>query len=678
MLEVFRFALLGLGTGAVIASVALGLTLTHRASGVVNFGQGAMASWAAYTYFSLTEDGSIPLLPMPFVPASIDLGAPKSPVEALVGALVVAIGLSLAVYWLVFRPLRHASALAKIAASVGIMIALQAALVVQFGFRQRPIEPLVPDDPVSYFGITLGADRYILLGLVVVLTGAVSLLYARTRFGIATRAAAEDERSAVLLGVSPSWVASINWVLASVISATVGILASAITGLTPSALTLVVVPALAAALVANFRSFWIATLTGILMGMAQGVILLAEVRVEWWPKIGLGTALPFAVIAAVMLLSGRSLPTRGAVEQGSLPDAYSPTIDKWRRYWYGALVLLLLIAVVILPFEYRASLNFTMVGILLALSLVVVTGYVGQISLLQMCLAGIGAFAVTTVGLGLGWPFIPTAVAAAVSATLFGVLVGLPSLRTRGASLAILTLSAGVALETLVLTRNNWFGADGPVEAPVPTFLGISLGTGSPFPWGNGTIPSPAFGLLLAVVTCVACFGVMRLRRTRLGSHMLAVRSNERAAAAAGVNVAVVKLVGFGIGAGLAGIGGAMTAYNLGSFTAAPFSVTASLILLAVAYLGGISTVGGAIWAGAISAGGVIFVIQSEFYDAGQYTAYIAGLGLILTAVLYPEGIDGAMRALMTGIHARLRRRLNSLANSAVTETPASASGGSV
>ena len=378
MTDVLRFALLGLGSGAVIASVALGLVLTYRASGVVNFGQGAMASWAAYTFYSLTKEGSIPLLPFPGIPSGIPLGAPWAPVPALLMSLVVAAVTALVVYLLAFRPLRSAPALAKIAASVGVMITLQSALVIRFGFRERPIDPLVPDDPVNWFGITLGADRYILLAIVLAITAGLGLLYSRTRFGLSTRAAAESERSATLLGVSATWVAAVNWVLAAMLSALVGIVASAITGLTPTALTLVIVPALAAALVAGFRSFVVATAVGIIMGMAQSTMLLAEVRLDWWPKIGLGTALPFVVIAAVMLITGRALPDRGAADVGALPPAYAPRQTKSRVTANGLFVFVVFLGTVVLPFEYRGALNNTMIGVLLALSLVVVTGFVDR------------------------------------------------------------------------------------------------------------------------------------------------------------------------------------------------------------------------------------------------------------------------------------------------------------
>lgn len=657
-MDLLRFSVLGLGTGAVIASVALGLILTFRASGVVNFAQGAMASWAAYTYYSLTSEGSIPLLPVPFLPASVPLGGPWPIPAALVGALVMAAILGAVVYLLIFRPLRGAPALAKIVAAVGVMLTLQAALAIRFGFRDRAVEPVIPNDPVDWLGIKIGLDRYVLLIIVVLLTAALAILFARTRFGLSVSAAAEDERAAGYLGISADRLAAITWTLASVLAAFVGILASAITGLTPTLLTLVIVPALAAALVAGFRSFAIAAAVGIAIGIAQSLILLAEVRIEGWPPISLGTALPFLLIAAVMLITGRALPDRGAGDVSALPPAFAPRLTRARVLTYSAFVAAVALVAVFSGFEIRAALNASMIGVLLALSLVVVTGFAGQISLAQMVLAGLAAFTVASIGarsdLGI-LITLPTAVIVAVAA---GLIFGLPALRTRGSSLAILTLAAGVAVQEIVLTRDGWFGAATSASTPPPTLLGLDLGTGADFWISDGSIPSPAFGLLLLVVTAAACLFVMRLRRIPLGMQMLTVRANERAAAAAGVNVSLIKLSAFAVAAGLAGLGGAMTAYNLGSFTARPFDVFASLVLLAIAYLGGISTVGGAVWAGALATGGVFVILQQRFYDAGQFSAYVAGLGLLLTVVLYPQGIDGATRRSTYAIGAWLRSRV--------------------
>ncbi len=128
---------------------------------------------------------------------------------------------------------------------------------------------------------------------------------------------------------------------------------------------------------------------------------------------------------------------------------------------------------------------------------------------------------------------------------------------------------------------------------------------------------------------------------------MLALRSDERAAAGVGVDVAKVKIAAFAFAGALAGLGGALKAYELGTFSSDTFSVLASLTLLAYAYLGGISTVGGSFWAGALATGGLAAVLTDRAVELGQYEAYVAGVVLVATAVSSNEGIDGANRALM-------------------------------
>jgi branched-chain amino acid transport system permease protein len=411
-----------------------------------------------------------------------------------------------------------------------------------------------------------------------------------------------------------------------------------------------VIPALGAALMAGFSSFIVAATTGVAIGIAESVLILAQQRVDWLPAVDLPSILPFLVIAAAMLVRGEALPSRGAVELGRLPQAVA-----WRiRPLLTLGVVAGLAALTILaPFEIRAGLNNSMIAVLLALSLVVVTGFVGQVSLAQMSVAGIGAFGVGTFSSEWGLPLILSLPMAVLAATAFGILLSLPSLRTRGASLAVLTLAAAVALQSVVLDRDGWFGSPTSQDASTPSLLGLDLGPSASFPGGDGKIPSPSFGLLVLVITTAAVLFVIHLRSSRLGQQMLALRSDERAAAGVGVDVAKVKIAAFAFAGALAGLGGALKAYQLGTFSSDTFSVLASLTLLAYAYLGGISTVGGSFWAGALAAGGLAAVLTDQVVQLGQYEAYVAGIVLVATAVSSNEGIDGANRALMKWIRSR-------------------------
>ena len=669
----FDPVLFGLGSGAIIAALAIGLVVAFRASGVINFGHGAIATYVTYVYVSLVGTGRYPVPPLPNplapiegiagieildFPTFIDLGDSVGKVPALLIALATAAALGLVAHFAIFRPLRYAPVLAKVIASVGIMLFLQAAVVLRFGARAKATEPIFPNDPVDILGARVGQDRLWVLGTVIVITAVLWVVFRYTRFGIATRAGAENERFTTLLGFNADFQAGISWVMASVLAGLVGILVAPITGVTPNFFTVLLISSLGAALLGRMSSFVIAAAAGLMLGVVDQELFRLELEWGWIPNIGIRRALPFLVIALAMVVRGESLPSRGALTVERLPEAVAPRITRGRMAGYGALIAVAFWLTVFAPFQYRAGMQNSMIGVILALSLVVVTGYVGQISLMQMALAGIGAFSVASFGTQAQMPLpvaLPLAVAVGVG---FGLIAAIPSLRTRGASLAIVTLASGLAIGEIFFKRPGWFGLDRGVKtADPPVLFGVEFGPNSDFVFGDGKIPTGGYGLFLLVVGIACCVSVMRLRRSRLGEQMLAVRANERAAAAAGVNVAAIKLSAFAISSFLAALGGALAAFNLGTYGANSFGIFASLTVLAFAYLGGISTVGGAITAGTLFAEGIGVVATEEwFIDVGPYTAYVAGFFLIGTAVYNNEGIDGFQRKQFHQLGAWLSR----------------------
>jgi len=147
------------------------------------------------------------------------------------------------------------------------------------------------------------------------------------------------------------------------------------------------------------------------------------------------------------------------------------------------------------------------------------------------------------------------------------------------------------------------------------------------------------------IVVAALILAVVNIRKSRTGRHMLAVRSNERAAAAAGVSVSGTKILAFGVAAFIAGIGGALSGYRFGSVTSDYFGAIPSMIFLAYAYLGGISSVSGAVVGGVIVSGGVLTLVMTNWlHISAQYTLLLAGIGLISMAIFNPKGVAGAFR----------------------------------
>jgi ABC-type branched-subunit amino acid transport system permease subunit len=245
------------------------------------------------------------------------------------------------------------------------------------------------------------------------------------------------------------------------------------------------------------------------------------------------------------------------------------------------------------------------------------------------------------------FPFAP--LLAALVAVAVGLVVGIPAVRVRGMNLAIATLAAAVAVEELVL-KWDWFtGGLGGSRVPRPELFGVDLGiqaTGDDF-------PRPAFGVACIVVLMVTALAVAYLRRGPVGLRWLAVRGNERAAAASGLDVRRVKLGAFALSSFLAGLGGTLLAYEYDTLSVNSFSVFQSLALLAITYLGGIASLGGAFIAGILAQGGVITAATGGKSSQTQFA--INGLMLIVVAAVYPEGISGALRATWTRLTKRFR-----------------------
>lgn len=631
MNETFQFLMLGVGAGAVYAALSLGLVLTYRGSGLINFALGATAMYLAFAYTELRAEGDL-VLPWIGLKSRFSFGEELGFWPAMLIILLLSAALGLALHTLIFRPLRNAPPLAKTVASIGVLIALQGIAVLKFGTESRTIPGVLPNDPVTFWGITLGRDRLYLAALVILAAIVLTVIFKFTTFGLATRAASENEKGAALLGYSPERLAAINWVLATMLAGLAGVLVGPITSLDPTTYTLLVVPALSAALVARFTSFGVATATALALGMIQSELLNLQSTYSWWPT-GTRDALPFVVIVIAMIFIGKRLPTRGSISEGRLPIALRgrhPGIAGLAAVAIGFVLLF------VLDVSYRGPFIASLNAAVICLSIVVLTGFVGQISLAQMAYAGAAGFILSKFALDLGIPFPIAPILAAAFAALIGVLVGLPSLRVRGMNLAVVSLGLSVAVVEVWFKNPDWTGGYNGSPVPEPSIFGIDLGTGN-----DRTI-----GAMSLVALALLAFSATALRRSPTGRQMLAVRANERAAAAAGVNPATTKLVAFALSGFVAGIGGCLIGYQQTTLSFSTFDVLVSLTFLALVYLGGIASVTGAIIAGALASGGIVFYALDQMLELGKYQQLISGVGVILVVVLFSQGLAGVIPAI--------------------------------
>ena len=651
------YLLLGSGAAAIIAALGLGLVITYQGSGVVNFAYGAMAMWVAYVYSDLRQ-GAYPF-PIPGLPDRYHFGEDVGYRWAMLLSMLTAALLGLLVYVLVFRPLRKAPALAKVVASIGLVIVLTTLVDRRFEDSVTiRVKSILPRKSVTIANdLTVPRDG-LWLALIVIVLGAVLWALSRyTRIGLVTRAAAENEKGAVLLGFSPDFLAGLSFIVASVVGGFVAILASPMIQLSSTAFTFgFLIPALGAALIGKFRNVWPTVLTGLAIGMVQSTFTKLQSDVSWFPKYGAREGLPFLVIIIAMVVLGERLPDRGAVDNWKLPAVPAAKIT------FANVLVPVCLAVAGLLFLgplWRAAIMTTTIAVVLALALVVLTGFGGQTSLAQMAFAGVAGFALSKLAMQWHVPFPFAPILAACLATVFGVLVGLPALRVRGTNLAIITLAGSVAISEFIFKNPEFVGDEstGGAKIPHPKLggwdLGLVLGTKS---------SRPVFGIFLVVVTLLLALLVSNIRRSATGRRMLAIRSNERAASAIGINVARGKMLVFTISSFIAGIGGCLIAYRFGNVSDASFGTVASLAALAIAYLGGITSVSGAVTSGILAASGVAFFGTSRIIGSlGKWEVLIGGVLLIFTAIQNPEGVAGAIR--LSTQQSRLKKESKLLAS---------------
>jgi ABC-type branched-subunit amino acid transport system ATPase component/branched-subunit amino acid ABC-type transport system permease component len=661
------FLLLGLAGGAVYAALALTLVVTFRSSGVVNFATGSMSLLGAYLYAFLRR-GEL-LTPLPFLPRSVDVGAPMGfwPAAILSVAICSLVGLFL--YVALFRRLHAAPMVAKAVASIAVMVVFTGLFSIRVGTTAEQVGPILPTGSWQLGDVLVSQDRVWFAAAIVGIALALTAVFRFTRFGLVTRAAAETEKGAYVSGISPVRIAAANWMISAAVAAVAGILIAPIVPLTPFGYTFFIVPALAAAVLGSFQHLLLAVFGGLAIGMVQSELTYLNGQWDWLPTSGVPELVPLLLILLVFVARAKPLPSRGVIVQQTLGRAPRP--HEVLRPAVAATAMAVL-ALVLLEGSWRAALVTSLIFGVLSLSLVVVTGYCGQVSLAQLTLAGVAGFllAPMTTGwevplLGVSLPFPVAPIVAALGATVVGVVVGLPALRIRGLPVAVVTLAFSVAIEALWFHNPDFVGTAGEQVAG-PELFGWNLRARI-----GGDFPRLSFALLTLVVLVLVGVGVALLRKSRLGSEMLAVRGDERSAAGAGIDVVRTKVLAFAIGAFIAGLGGSMLAYFQGNVTFDAFTTVVGLVFFATCSIGGITRVSGGIAAGLLAAGGVMATFWDTVLDLGEWYVIAAGMGLIFITTRRPDGFFSPVYDLLE--RRRAERVLAPVSDDADAEAPADA-----
>ncbi|CAM5406598.1 ABC transporter permease subunit [Streptomyces purpurascens] len=595
----YDLTLAGLSVGGAAALTGIGLIVTYRATGVLNFAHGAIAMVCAYVLRECVVEWGWPLW----------LGA-------TVTLLVLAPGLGVVLERFVFRPLAvlGGDPAQTLVASIGVFVLLVGGAALLWGQGAREDAPeLVPDEPWGQ------------LAVVLVLAAGVTVVVRRTRFGRELRAVVDDRQLAVLGGIDADRVAAAGWAFGSFTAGLTGVLLAPYVRLDPYGLPLLVMEVVAVAVAARMRSLPVAVVVALGIGVAQSQ--LTRLHPPGWGE-PLLQAVGTNLFVVALLIAALVLP--GVGTRDALPRTATARVPTPPGAWIVAAVLFLL-PLGLAGRDLHTSVQVPALAVIL-LSLVVVTGRGGQISLGQAAYAGLGALftALLAAGRFPGLPRVPELAALAVAVVLvapLGLLTGWPAIGRRGLALALATFAVGVGVSRFVFAQ------------PYAT-SGLSLGRPAGFDGDR------AYYVLELLLLAVALLATHALRRGRTGRALAAMRDHERGAQAAGVQVPSLKLLAFVAGAALAALGGGMLGMGLRAFDAAAYDPVRGLLwFAAVVVLGADSTLG-ALAAAALLVG----------LDAGTRGGVAAALIGIL-AILVGRFPGGPYEALRTAAERlRLRR----------------------
>lgn len=630
------FLLIGVGTGALYGALGMGVILVYRGSGVVNFALGAMAMYPAVVYAELRKSGDL-LLPVVLVPNRVELGDAMSFWPAATLGLAMGLAVAAVSYLVIFRQLRFAPLLTLVVASVGLTIVLQGLAVKSFGTAAVRSPAVLPAGTIEVFGRLVPVDRFWLLALVFVAMIGLTIVYRKSRFGLATRAAVLSEKGVTLLGYSAGRLGLINWMLAAALVSVVGVLSSSLGAVDPFNFSFYVVPGLGAALAGRMKSLPIALFAGVAIGSfeALSVHLISSRQIPGFLQGGFSSLGPFLVIVAVLTIGGRSLPNRAAILEPRQVNAAMPTTSPW--VW-GVVSLMPALLIAFGDGPMRLAVLQTLFVVVLLLSIVILTGYLGQVSLAQLAFAGFSAFMLSRMD---GIPFPVAPILAVGLTTITGTLIGVPALRIRGIQFAIVTFSAAFVFEQLLFRSPSFVGVGGLADVSPPELLGLDLdvfGSGQ-----RGEFPRRAHGYLALLLTIGSAVFTARLRSSPVGRRFLAVRNNERAAAAAGINVARTKLAGAAFSSMIAGVAGTMFAYRSVTFNGSGLEASRGLELFALGYLGGIGSIAGAVIGGLLAPSGLVVVLLSSA-EPSENQFLGTGVALLVVAIRFPGGLAALSR----------------------------------
>jgi ABC-type branched-subunit amino acid transport system ATPase component/ABC-type branched-subunit amino acid transport system permease subunit len=617
---------LGAITGMTYGILAVGLVLVYRSSRVINFAHGEIGALGAALLGLLVVRAHVPYL-IAFVAALL--------LSAIAGGLSEVV---------VVRRLRKAPTLMTLVATLGLAeFLLSFSLLINGEVAAGstfPQPPFLPTFDVGALTVTRAYSAMLLLTPVVVLL--LTVFLRKSRAGLGIRASADDRDAARLAGVYAGRMSTLTWSIAGATAAFTVILVLPTRGfvtnefLGPGLL----MRALAAAVIARMVNVPVALVAGLALGIVEEIVL-------WnYPTGGQFEAILFIIVLVALMLQRRHTGRRDDQAPWTAVQPWRPIPETFRKVWAIRNLAwitsgIVLVAAILLPLMITNATALILIIILsfgfVGLSVGVITGLGGQLTLGQFAIAGVGATVSYYVTRG-GGNFVLGFLCAGLAAAAISLVIGLPALRIRGVMLAVITLAFALAASSYFFSQSWMLGSGVTVD---------------PLSIGGFTFTTAKQYYYLALVVLV--LGIILSRnvwRGGIGLKLRAQRDNEDGARAFSVRVTAVKLQGFLLAGFLAGVGGALYGHSFSTLQAQAFPVSSSIDTTAMTALGGIGLLAGPLL------GAMYLIGIPQFVPLDSAGVAASALGWLFIILYFPGGLAQLMspvREWLLNLLAKLR-----------------------
>lgn len=608
MSNLLAYTVIGIALGSIYAIAATGLVVTYTTSGIFNFAHGAIGMFCAVSYWQVRVAWGWPTWLSLIV---------------VIGGVAPVLGVFLE--RTIMRGLRDTSEVTRLVIPIAVMLAL-GGLATWIWFDQsdqvRKIDYFFGTDKrITVFGQPLLWHSILGVGVAILLAVSLRLLLFRTQLGVTMRAVVDDRALVQLNGGRPDRASAASWAIGAMTAAVAGILLSPILNLQVLALTLLVVDAYAAAIMGRLRSVPLTFAGAILLG-------LLKTYWDWWSGAGqkwafmrnFSHSIPAVVLFVVLLVLPQER-LRGAIVTRTRERFRVPTLRE-AVIWGGVLIVAMAMLQALVQPADIITLQSGMAIAVLGLSLVLLTGYAGEINLAVYTFAGIATIVAWQLDVGPGGNAlraslsVPAIVIAMIVCAVVGGLIALPALRLRGLYLGLATFAFAVFVQDMVLQQSqqlyfNQFGirfhtnlfTGGTLTVPRPRWFGIDF-----------FLSARNYLMLLTVVFALVGIFLVALRRSAYGRALSAMKDSPAACATLGLDVTRLKLSVFMLSSAIAGLGGILYSAQVRTVSGAnDYSIFLSLALFMLVVVGGVGYVSGALLGGLFA--GVSFIVVGGILD---------------------------------------------------------------